>query len=230
MTRVAPDPGSAARQASRSETVRRCPVARLRVHPQADLVPPMTGAEYRHFLAEVERSGILAPLEVTAAGVVLNGRHRLRAAQELALKTVPIREVEPADELEYMFVCALAQRHLSLSQRAAIVVELKQIREAADRGRLRQRANLRRGDKAAPEVARLPARGAHPRERRPKAGSAPARLSRRDHRQGADPALLRRVKLGEGQLSSRPPAGSARPPATAALPAAPPPPRGPFEV
>jgi ParB-like chromosome segregation protein Spo0J len=42
------------------------------------------------------------PLEITAAGVVIDGQHRLRAAIELGLTRVPVRVIGPQeDTVEY---------------------------------------------------------------------------------------------------------------------------------
>lgn len=43
----------------------------LREHEQATLVPAMAAGEYRAFLADVRKRGVLDPLGITAAGVVL---------------------------------------------------------------------------------------------------------------------------------------------------------------
>jgi hypothetical protein len=47
------------------------------------------------------------PLEITAAGVVMDGHGRLRAARELGLSELEVRVVEPADELEHILRAAL---------------------------------------------------------------------------------------------------------------------------
>jgi N6-adenosine-specific RNA methylase IME4 len=92
---------------------------------------------------------------VTAAGVVLDGHHRLRAASELGLAEVPVRVVAPCDELAHMLRMALLRRQLEKSQRAALALECAAVEELRAEGRRRQRANLRNQ----PEVAELPPRG-----------------------------------------------------------------------
>src|SRR5919202_7141209 len=100
-----------------SATTDRRPAAELRPHPQADVLPPLEPQEYRSFLADVERRGVRVPLDITPAGVVLDGHVRLRAALELGLAELPVRELAPADELEYLFWAALRRRHLRASQK-----------------------------------------------------------------------------------------------------------------
>ncbi|MDX6413667.1 MAG: hypothetical protein QOH23_1077, partial [Gaiellaceae bacterium] len=80
--------------------------------------------EYAAFLADIAERGILVPLEISEEGKVLDGRHRLQAARELGIDTVPVRIVAPADEHEHVLLAALQRRHLSASQKAALAVEL----------------------------------------------------------------------------------------------------------
>jgi N6-adenosine-specific RNA methylase IME4 len=115
----------------------------------------MSAEEYAPFVADIAERGILTPLEVTEAGVILDGRARLRVATELGFEQVPTRIVEPEDEAEHMLRSALRRRHLSASQKAALALELADyhlVRQQADQ---RRRANLRQ----ATDVATLPPRG-----------------------------------------------------------------------
>src|SRR5437868_6217440 len=100
------------------------PTSSLHEHNEAALVPAMAAAEYRALVADIGARGIVVPLEITRAGVVLDGRHRLRAARQLQLARVPVRLVAPADEVTHMLLAALNRRQLSPSQRAALAVEL----------------------------------------------------------------------------------------------------------
>lgn len=169
------------------------PVAQLVLHPQAELVPAMRAEEYRAFLADVARHGVVVPLEITAAGVVLDGRERLRAAQELGLGEVPVRVVAPANELEHMLRVAILRRQLTASQRAALAVELQQYRELEAEGRARQRANLRQ----LAEVATLPPRGKTRDLAAAWAGVSARTLQDAASVQAHDPVLFERVKRGE---------------------------------
>ena len=83
------------------------PTDKLRDHPDAHRIPAMTAEEYESFLADVAEGGVQVPLEITRTGVVLDGRHRLRAACELGLRSVPVRVVSPEAEVGHMFSAAL---------------------------------------------------------------------------------------------------------------------------
>jgi len=99
-------------------------VTEVRLHPQALVVPAMSDLDWGAFLADVAANGIEQPLDVTPDGLVLDGRHRLRAATELGLADVPVRVVEPEDPVEYMVRSALQRRQLTQSQKAALAVKL----------------------------------------------------------------------------------------------------------
>lgn len=101
--------------------------AALRLHPLAEQVPEMRPAEWRAFLEDVRERGILEPLRLASDGViVLDGRHRLRAAQGLGLAAVPAAPADcpPGGETGYMVRAALHRRHLSDDQRAILAARL----------------------------------------------------------------------------------------------------------
>jgi ParB-like chromosome segregation protein Spo0J len=97
------------------------PVVNLRVHPDADLVPEMLPLEYHDLLIDIRARGIVTPLDVLK-GVVLDGRHRLRAAHELRLDSVPVRDVvlDGQSAQDWMLKAAVLRRHLTDDQRAMI--------------------------------------------------------------------------------------------------------------
>jgi N6-adenosine-specific RNA methylase IME4/ParB-like chromosome segregation protein Spo0J len=128
----------------------------LRRHPQTAEVPQLCADAFQALRANIAANGLLTPLKVTEAGVVLDGHARLQAARELGLAMLAVLPVAPEDELGYMLNAALMRRQLSASQRAALAVKLSDLDQLRARGASRQRANLRRG----PEVASLPARDA----------------------------------------------------------------------
>jgi N6-adenosine-specific RNA methylase IME4/ParB-like chromosome segregation protein Spo0J len=121
-------------------------VRSLRLHPRASVVPEMPPSEYQAFLADVRLRGLVDPLQVTPGGVVVDGRHRLRAARDLGLAEVPVRIVDPQDAVAYMIRAAVSRRQLSPSQRAALVVELDAYTQARRAGRARRGQNLRNAE------------------------------------------------------------------------------------
>lgn len=108
------------RAANRAETIISSPPQRLRPHPQAAIVPALDPAGFELLRADIAERGLQTPLEATEAGLLLDGRARLRAAVELGLERVPVRLVAPTDEREHMLLCALRRRQLTPSQQAAL--------------------------------------------------------------------------------------------------------------
>jgi hypothetical protein len=98
------------------------PVSGLGAHRAACDVPEMREEEWRQFRADVQARGVQEPLVVQRGGVVLDGRHRLRAAQETGQETVPARVVDLSEEEQAAFVyrAALVRRHLTDDQRAVL--------------------------------------------------------------------------------------------------------------
>jgi len=168
-------------------------VSALQLHPQSQRVPAMSEAEFAAFSADVAKRGILQPLEITAAGVVLDGRHRLRAAHELGKQTVPVQVVAPADPVEHMLRAALQRRHLGASQKAALALELDICQQERTRADRRRRANLKQHT----EVATLPPRGARTRELAAQvAGVSPRTMQDVITVHAADRDLYEQIKAG----------------------------------
>lgn len=187
---------SPAARAERSDagTVEQQPVGVLRRHPKHTLIPRLGRQDFAAFRADVGRRGLLVPLEITASLEVLDGHLRLRAALELGLESVPVRIVEPADELEYMVLAALQRRQLDAGQRAALALQLEQYQQTAQQAKRRQRANLKQNGGS--EGARLPPRG---KTRELVAGWAnvsPRTAQDAITVQAADPDLFEEVKQG----------------------------------
>lgn len=153
----------------------------------------MSAEDYAPFLADIAERGIVTPLEVTAAGCVLDGRARLRAADELGLERVPTRVLEPEDELEHMLRSALRRRHLTASQRAALAIELDDYRAVRERADKRRRSNLRQ----AADVATLPPRDERSREYAARLAGVGARTVQDvETVREADPDLFEAIKAG----------------------------------
>jgi N6-adenosine-specific RNA methylase IME4 len=171
-------------------SLRSCEV--LREHPCANLVPELSQAEYKSLLAGIRQHGLLTPLHVTSEGVVLDGRHRLRAARELGLSRVPVLVVAPANEVEQILLGSLQRRQLSQSQKACLAVELDAYRSARAAGEQRKRANLQHKQ----EVAALPPRGRSRDLAAKEAGVSPRLVQDAATLQRTAPDLFEQVKTG----------------------------------
>lgn len=97
------------------------PTGALVLHPSADIVPEMPEGAFKVFVDAIDEDGITEPLRVIG-NTVLDGRHRLRAARLLGLKTVPVLEAELGEQSPeaYIVKTAVNRRHLTDDQRAML--------------------------------------------------------------------------------------------------------------
>jgi N6-adenosine-specific RNA methylase IME4 len=196
----------------------------LRPHEYTEL-PPLPALARAALETDIGKRGIVEPLEITADGVVLNGRERLAAAHRLGHDQVPVRIINPADETEHVILAALQRRHLSASQRAALALELDRYRELKREAQQRSRKNLRQHT----EGAESPPRGKTRDHVAAWAGVSARTVQDAATVQHHDPDLFEQIKAGElrADLAAR---KVRRAQLQRSLPAAPPLPEGPFQL
>lgn len=114
-------------------------VTSLFEHPSAGEIFEMTPAEWSAFLADVGVKGVEEPL-VVCGSIVVDGRHRLRAAIACEQETVPVRQVTMTEleQLDYMIRHAKNRRHLTVAQLAILGVKLKPKYEEAAKERMKK--------------------------------------------------------------------------------------------
>lgn len=123
------------------------PTVRLSMHPVLDrvmLVPDAVrtlretsddkdnrekaddlASDWQAWIDEIRENGIMEPLRVVVEGdryLVVEGRHRLEAASQIGLATVPCIVVEPSDILALAEGTIRGRRHWTKSQRAWFAV------------------------------------------------------------------------------------------------------------
>jgi hypothetical protein len=132
-------------------------MAKPQIHPAANIPTPLSDDEYAVLKANIAEYGLLDPITLHK-GKVLDGRHRLKACEELGV--VP-RFIDDDDLAEFggvpeFFVEArLARRNMTPSQKAIVAAKLKPVYEK--RAKERQKATLKRGG-VAPVPATCPER------------------------------------------------------------------------
>lgn len=99
------------------------------IHPLCEVVLPMSKAEYELLRDGMKESGFHPNNPVILyKGYVLDGRHRLKAAEELNLKPIFAEYEGNEDSIpQYIADMAIRQRNLSAGQRAAIASEVANI-------------------------------------------------------------------------------------------------------
>jgi N6-adenosine-specific RNA methylase IME4 len=175
------------------------PVATLRPHRCAELVPRLARPQAAALAADIRAHGVLKPLEVTSDGVVLDGHERLAIARSLGLEHVPTRLVEADDERAYILGAALFRKHLNPGQRALLALDLDSTEQERIEARARQRANLKQNA----DVANLPPRGEKTRDRIAKRIGVSARIVQdAETVRAGDPSLCAQVKQGAIRVSN----------------------------
>jgi ParB/RepB/Spo0J family partition protein len=139
-------------------------VAELRPHPENERVYGDTCDE--DLVESVRRRGVLVPLLVTKAGVVVSGHRRLAAARAAGLEEVPVTLFDSDDEWDVLeaVVHSNKQRTKTPAQRAVEAAVLGEVEKERARRRQREAASRagrasgasRRGEANVPE--QLPGR------------------------------------------------------------------------
>lgn len=99
----------------------------ISVHPAADIFPMLDEADARSLAESIAAEGLLHPLTVDAAGVLLDGRNRLKACQSLGIE--PSFVVYEGDPVRFIIASNLERRHLTTSQRAMVAEALANLAE-----------------------------------------------------------------------------------------------------
>jgi len=98
-------------------------LASLTVHPLAALLPPMADAEYAALRNDIAAHGQRQPI-VIHEGMILDGRHRARACQELGIACKFAELPANLSPLEYVLSTNLRRRNVTASQLAMIAARL----------------------------------------------------------------------------------------------------------
>ena len=120
-------------------------IAELTLHPACEQVPRMPDDDWTRFVADVKQRGVQEPIVVHRGGIVLDGRHRLQAAQARGDQTIPCRVVDLSAhaQLEYIFTSAVMRRHLTDDQRSVLAARFRE-----QLSRIARTERARKGGKA----------------------------------------------------------------------------------
>lgn len=108
------------------------------LHPLAELIPPMSDEEFADLLADVRANGLRSPITLYEEKV-LDGRHRLRACEELGIAPATA-SFDGDDPTAFVISMNLRRRNLTTGQRATAALALLDYEKA--------RAKERQGEHA----------------------------------------------------------------------------------
>ena len=107
---------------------------KFEIDPVANLLPEMSEEEFQGLKLDIETNGQKEPIiQDMSTGRILDGRHRLRACNELGIPPYVERK-EVDDPLQFVLSLNVHRRHLNESQRAMIAAKLN--KESSGKGRL----------------------------------------------------------------------------------------------
>lgn len=143
---------------NKSNPITSLPIHSLRPHPLLGWMPsiPQAIEETGALEASVRRDGVLQPILVDTLSQVLDGRRRLVAAGRAGLESVPVKIVEPGQEVAAILASLVVRRHLTKGQLAYTAFPL--LEPAVEESRKRRHQNLRKGDDS-PNVDSVDYRG-----------------------------------------------------------------------
>jgi hypothetical protein len=106
----------------------------VEIHPDADVFPMMSDDDdksaFTAMVADIEKHGVNEPIVVDRAGLVIDGRNRLKAIAELMKVgkvvdfNIKVSDKDPEQIRAWILSTNLHRRHLTTSQRAMIAASL----------------------------------------------------------------------------------------------------------
>lgn len=112
------------------------------------VMPPLSGEEYSELKSDIQKRGVMVPIEFDEDGNVLDGHHRLKICEELGITNYPkIVRTGMSEEQKRTHARKLnmARRHLNSEQKRELIRE--QLRETPERSDRQIAAGLGVSDK-----------------------------------------------------------------------------------
>lgn len=109
------------------------PLAKVRVHPAAELFPLLQGSEFTELVNDIRQHGLREPIVFTPDGQLLDGRNRYRACKRIRDEE-PTTRIEHGEPWAYVISVNVHRRHLSESQRAMIGARIAERAHGLHRG------------------------------------------------------------------------------------------------
>ncbi len=94
----------------------------MKFHPAAASLPLLEGAEYDAFVEDIRAKGLENPIIITSDKLILDGRNRLRACEDLGIKP-KFEEYRGDDPAGFVDSLNIHRRHLNAGQRVARLID-----------------------------------------------------------------------------------------------------------
>lgn len=105
----------------------------LEFHPAANLFPMLTGEDYEQLKADIAANGQREPIWLHPDGRILDGRNRYMVCRDLDVEPRFTKWDGRGSAVAFVVSLNLHRRHLTASQRAAVVVEAPDLIEELER-------------------------------------------------------------------------------------------------
>ncbi|MBI3200065.1 MAG: hypothetical protein HYZ29_00900 [Myxococcales bacterium] len=93
-------------------------------HPKRHLVPAISKDQYEVIKADVKANSFRKPALVNQKGQMVDGHTRKQIAEELGIDLlIERRDLTPSEEMQHLVLDNLCRRHLTESQRAAMITD-----------------------------------------------------------------------------------------------------------
>ena len=99
----------------------------LKIHPAAELFPMMSEDQFQKLKEDIRINGQREYVTVWK-GLLIDGRNRLKACEELGIEPLISELMEESDPVEYVLGHNLHRRHLTTNQRAVVAAKLATLR------------------------------------------------------------------------------------------------------
>ncbi len=99
------------------------------IHPAAEIFPAMSDDEYRDLVEDIRKNGLREAVWIDADGAIVDGRHRVRACDELGVQYAT-RVCADVDIVAFVVSLNLHRRSLTPSQRAMCAARSREIFDA----------------------------------------------------------------------------------------------------
>jgi N6-adenosine-specific RNA methylase IME4 len=102
----------------------------LKFHPITDIIPEVAGKELADLISDIKEHGQVVPI-LKKGAMIIDGRARLRACRAAGFVPKYQEWDGQGSIIERVFSLNVMRRHLTLSQRAALAVDMQPMLEAA---------------------------------------------------------------------------------------------------